>query len=121
MAFTGTATIEQVSDRKIRITGLSLAGDASGTIGFPGEDVAAEVELPALTSWIPFKNAEGDLVSLAAAIECRVAPTTDVGVAVPVSIAKSGSDQSDFKLTLHNDLAGGGQASGTLEIYVEYH
>ena len=33
MAFTGTAVVKKVSDKKIRITGLSLAAGASGDIG----------------------------------------------------------------------------------------
>lgn len=119
MAFTGVATIHQVSDRKIRITGLSLAGDASGVIGFPGETVPAEVELPPLPSWLPYKNAQDVLVTLADAVECRTNPTTDVTAGVPISIVKSGTDQSDFKLTLHNDTAA--TASGVLEIYIEFH
>src|SRR5689334_2748691 len=119
MAFTGAATIVQVSDRKVRITGLSLAADATGTIGFAGS--GKNVELPALPSWGPYKNAEGDAVSLQAAVECRTQPTTDVGVAVPVSCVKTGTDQGDFQIALHNDLAGGGQISGVLEIYIEFH
>lgn len=118
MAFTGVAVVTKVSDKKFRITGLSLAGDASGTIGFSDKDVAPEVELVA-PEWQPYKNAENDLVSLQAAIECRTQPVTDVTAAVPISCVKTGTDHGDFVITLHNDSAA--TLSAELEIFVEFH
>lgn len=115
MAWTGAATVEKINDRVVRISGtLSLAGDASGTIGFAGETVPADVELPVLPDWQPRANA-----SLADLIEARMNVVTDVTAAVPISIVKSGTTQDDFKLTFHNDSAA--TASAVLEIYIEIH
>jgi hypothetical protein len=118
MAFTGQATIVKVSDRKFRITGLSLAGDASGTIGFSDKDVAPEVELDA-PEWKPYRNGENALISLQDSVECRTQPVTDVTAAVPISVVKTGTDHGDFVITLHNDTAA--TVSAGLEIYVEFH
>ncbi len=118
MAFTGTAVIKQISDRLFRITGLSLAGDASGTIGFSDKTSAAEVSLPAPT-WQPYKNAEHVAVSLQDAVWMTINPVTDVTAGVPISIVKTGTTHLDFVATLHNDTAG--TVSGGLEIYVEFH
>jgi hypothetical protein len=115
MAWTGAATVEQINDRVVRISGtLSLAGAASGTIGFPGETVPADVELPELPNWTPRLDA-----SLADLIEARMTITTDVTAGVPISVTKGGTDQTDFKLTFHNDTAA--TASGELEIWIEIH
>ncbi len=76
MAFTGTATIKQISDRLFRIT-------------------------------------------LIEAVWMTVNPVTDVTAPVPISIVKTGTTHLDFVATLHNDTAG--DASGGLEIYVEFH
>jgi hypothetical protein len=102
MAFTGVATVVKVSDRKFRITGLSLEADASGTIGFSDKDVPSEVSLIA-PEWKPYRNGEADLVSLQDSVECRTQPVTDVDVAVPIVITKTGTDHGDFEITLHND------------------
>ncbi len=118
MAFTGTATIKQISDRLFRITGLSLAAATAGTIGFSDKTSAADVSLPAPT-WHPYKNAEGAAVSLIEAVWMTVNPVTDVTAPVPISIVKTGTTHLDFVATLHNDTAG--DASGGLEIYVEFH
>lgn len=118
MAFTGTATISKVSDKLFRITGLTLAGDASGTIGFSDKTVAAEVSLVA-PEWKPYHNGENALVSLQDAIEVRVGFSTDVTSAVPISYTKSGTNHGDFVATLHNDSAA--TVSAALEIYIEFH
>lgn len=114
MAWTGTATVTKINDRVVLITGLSLAGDASGTIGFPDETVAADVELPALPDWLPRAG-----LSLAQLVEARITIATDVTAAVPISVTKGGTTQADFKLTFHNDTAA--TASASLEIWIEIH
>lgn len=118
MAFTGVATVVQISTGKFHITGLSLAGDASGTIGLVGKTVPAEVSLDA-PEWGNYKNAQNDAVSLIDAVEVRTNPTTDVTAGVPISIVKTGADVANFVATLHNDSAA--TVSGVLEIYVEFH
>lgn len=120
MAFTGTAVVTKISDKKFRITGLSLVADASGTIGFSDKGSPAEVSLIA-PEWQPYRNGENALISLQQAVNVRIGITTDVTVGIPISVVKSGTDHSDFAITLHNDDAGGGTTSGVLEIYIEFH
>ena len=118
MAWTGVAVVKKVTDRLFRVTGLSLAGDASGTIGFSDKDVAAEVSLVAPT-WQPFENSEGGSVALQDAIWVLMNVVTDVTSAVPISVVKSGTDHGDFVITFHNDSAA--TASANLEIYIGFH
>jgi hypothetical protein len=115
MAFTGIAVVQQITDRKVRITGLSLAGDAAGTIGLFG-DATAGVQLP--NAFNPkVYDYQGEDISLAAALQVSYVPVTDVSAAVPISITKGGAP---FQISMHNDNAGGGQVSAELEIYVEW-
>lgn len=116
MAFTGVAVVKQISDSKVRITGLSLAaaGD-TGTIGLFG-DSGAGVQLP--DAFNPkvydFNNSD---VALADSIQCWCVPTTDVSnFAIPIRITKGGTP---FRITLENDSAATGSA--TLEIWVYFH
>lgn len=119
MAFTGTPVLKKISDKMFRISGaITLAGDASGTIGFSDKTVAAEVSLPA-PDWQPYKTAGGNSVSLIDAIKVSINPTTDVTAAVPISVVKTGTTHADFVITLHNDTAA--TVSGELEIYVQFH
>jgi hypothetical protein len=46
MAFTGTAIIEQVTDGLVRVTGISLAGGATGSIGLHSSALPVDVLLP---------------------------------------------------------------------------
>lgn len=130
MAFTGTPTVKRVSDRIWRITGVSLDADASGTIGLiapdgPDPDIILGGNETGCPTWQPYRSV-GDLggdgiVSLQDAIEVTMGVTTDVGAAVPISVVKSGTTTADFLITMHNDNAALGQASGVLEIYIKYH
>lgn len=118
MAFTGTPAVQKINDRKFRIAGgITLAGDASGTIGFSDKTVAAEVSLPA-PNWDPYSLPDGSTVSLIEAIEVSIALTTDVTSAVPISVVKTGTTHQDFVITLHNDSAA--TVSAELEIWVEF-
>ncbi|HZJ65897.1 MAG TPA: hypothetical protein VFD36_20460 [Kofleriaceae bacterium] len=120
MAFSGQAVIKQISETAFRITGLSLAGAQSGTIGFGDKSVAADVSLPDLPDWKPFK-AFGAVVSLQEAVKVTWKLASDVSTAVPVSMVKSGTKHSDFAITLHNDNAAeGGDATPDLEILIEW-
>jgi hypothetical protein len=118
MAFTGTPALVKVSDRVFRVTGVTLAADASGTIGFSDKTIAAEVSLDA-PEWKPYVNGDGEPVSLQDAVEVAVYITTDVTTPVPVSVVKTGTKHSDFVITLHNDTAA--TTSPGLEIYVQFH
>jgi hypothetical protein len=116
MAFGGAAAVQQLTDRKVRIGGtLTLAADASGTIGLFG-DATADVQLPdafqpRATQYL------GQDVTLAEALNVQVNIQTDVTAPAPLSITKGGDP---FQITIHNDLAGGGATSGTLEIIVTF-
>lgn len=113
MAFTGAPVIQKVTDKCWRITGVSLAGDASGTIGFSDKTVPAEASIKAPT----WQHYELDgVVSLIDQVIVLINPTTDVTAAVPISVVKTGTTHLDFAITLHNDTAA--TASGVLEIYV---
>jgi hypothetical protein len=118
MAFTGTPVIKKVSDKMFRITGVSLAGDASGTIGFSDKTSAAEVSMVA-PDWKPYKTAGGNSVTLQDAIKVSVNPVTDVTTPVPISVVKTGTTHADFVITLHNDTAA--TAGPEMEIYVQFH
>ncbi len=116
MAFTGAATVKQVSDNLVRITGLSLAaaGDA-GTIGLFG-DATAGVQLPDGFNPSVYEHNGAD-VSLADSLQVWCVPVTDVSnFGIPIRITKGGAP---FQITLTNDSAATGSAE--LEIYVRYH
>ena len=121
MAFTGTPTATKISDKMWVITGVSLAGDASGTIGFSDKTSPAEVSIIAPT-WQPYRIPGGGtagLVSLQQAVHVSYNIVTDVTTPVPISIVKTGTTHDDFVITLHNDTAA--TASANLEIYVQFH
>jgi hypothetical protein len=120
MAFTGSATVKQVSDRKVRITGLSLAGAASGTIGLHTHTGSAPgVTLPEGFQPEPYTNTEGEIVSLQDAIQVSMVPDTGVVTLVPIAVVKSGADDKTFLITLTNSTVG--TASAEVEIFVEWH
>jgi hypothetical protein len=114
MAFTGTPTIQRITDSCFRITDVTLAGDASGTIGFSDKTVAAEVSIPA-PAWEPYEL--DGTVSLIDMVQVLIGFTTDVTTPVPVSALKTGTTHLDFVITLHNDTAA--TVSPSLEIYVQ--
>jgi len=118
MAFTGVATIKKVAENLFRITGLSLAAGAAGTISVDAG--AGEVKLDA-PEWGGYDTAgqQGGAVTLADAIQVEVVSADAAGTAVEdVAVVKTGTLPADFLATLTNkDVA----ASGALEIYVRYH
>lgn len=118
MAFTGTPVVTKISDKLFRVTGVTLAGDASGTIGFSDKTSAAEVSLNA-PEWHPYRNSENAYVSLIQAVQCDVGFVTDVTAAVPISVVKTGTTHLDFVITVHNDTAA--TVSASLEMYIQFH
>lgn len=116
MAFTGTAVQTLVSGNIVRITGLSLAGGASGTIGLAvATGTAPNVSLPAGFQPAPYGN-----VTLQDAISVElvraVAGTTEF--LIP-SVAKTGTDPATFRITIANSSAG--STTPTFELYVKFH
>lgn len=122
MAFTGTAVITKVSESKFRITGLSLAGAAAGTISLSGGTGAVKVDAP---QWQPFQSSglQGGNVDLSESVECIVIPadvaaTAAIGAQTP-AVVKTGTTPSDFLVTITNRNAASA-ASGGLEIYLTF-
>lgn len=117
MAFTGVAVIKQVADNMVRITGLSLAGGAAGTISLNAG--AGQVKCPANFEFTPYTIA-GSTVTSADAIDVSVKTADLAGPsAVNVAVTKAGTVASDFLATLTN--LNSGSSSGNLEIYVKFH
>lgn len=120
MAFTGTATIKQVSDREVRITGLSLAAGAAGTIGLTGKTVAADVTLPEGFQPKAYTGPDGTTVGLSDSIDVTNQPAAvGTATAIPVATVKTGTDATDWVATLTNTHAS--TATPDLEIYVKFH
>ena len=112
MAFTGVAVVTQVSDNLIRVTGLSLAGAAAGTIGLA--EGAGEVDLPASFKPRPFGTS-----SLIESIEVSMVPVTSVTTLVPIMVVKTGATLAAFLMTFTNTTAA--TASAEVEIYIRFH
>jgi hypothetical protein len=112
MAFTGAAVQVVVADDLVRITGLSLAASADGTIGLNG-DATADVELPDNFNPTAYTG-----VTLSDAIQvsvvCVDAPTAALG-GLPV-ITKA---EAPFQITMTNP--DGANASSEFEIWVRFH
>lgn len=120
MAFTGTATVKQVSDSIVRITGLSLAAGASGTIGLSGATgTTPGATLPASFKAVPYAYNSSN-VPLADALEVTALPAaTGVATAIPTAIVKSGTTEADWRATITNTHAS--LATPNLEIMVKLH
>lgn len=119
MAFTGAAVIKKIADNLYRITGLSLAAAAAGTIGL-AENAAADVEI-AGTGWNRYVTSglHGGEVELNESVQVSiVVAEIALSVVEPVSIVKTGDGPADFLITLTNPDAA---ASGALEIWVRFH
>jgi hypothetical protein len=119
MAFTGSPTIVQISDRKCLITGLSLIAGATGTISCSGGSGA--VLLPAGFQPTPYNNGQPSAtpITLSESIEVNTNPNSAVTTAIPIEVSKSGTDAVDFLATLTNNH--GSITSPNLEIWVEWH
>lgn len=119
MAFTGTPNIVQISDGKVRITGLSLAAGASGVFGLAASTTLGAVKLPAAFKPANYQ-AEGRTVTLQDAVQCTWEPAaTGVATAIPLACVKTGTTDEDFAITLTNTH--GSLASPNLEFIVSFH
>ena len=119
MAFTGTATIKQVAQDIVRITGLSLGAGANGTIGlFNATGSAPGVRLPEAFKPDHYTFG-GDVVALSDSIMVVVnLSTTPPSESTLFAIEKSGTTEEDWRATITNTF---GSASGGIEIYVTIH
>jgi hypothetical protein len=118
MAFTGTPVIKQVSDSMVRITGVTLAGSASGTIALAGHTGATpDIVLPESFKTLHYAYL-GEDVPFVDAIHITVGQVAAIGDSIPISVAKAGTHVTDFRATLSNGFA---SVSAGLEIYVKFH
>lgn len=110
MAFTGVAVVTQITDGLCRITGLSLAPAAVGTIGLFGS--GAGVELPDGFNPKPY-----DGIDLAESVQFSAVPAAanPAGVAPALQVGKTASP---FLITLTNN---GAAATAALEMWVRFH
>lgn len=118
MAFTGTATITQLSDKKLVITGLSLAASAAGTISLQAG--AGEQKAPTSFDFNPWKYLpSGATITRAQGIRVTTVKAAATPVAASsISIVNSGADTDAAALwTLTNTDAS--NASGALLIYMD--
>lgn len=120
MAFGGSATVVVVSDDMVRITGLTLAGGASGTIGLAQSTGSPGVLLPG--EFMPGAGAysgPAGAVALQDAVEVDVrVGATGVATPTPFAIVKTGTTLLDFLITITNVS---GTLSAATEIYVKFH
>lgn len=116
MAFTGAAVLTYVSDSTVRITGLSLAASANGTISLLGGTGAVKVDQP---TWNRYTNGRGVTIDLDSSVKCHaLLAAAGVATAVPISVVKTGNGPTDLLITLAN--GDGAAVSGALEIWVEF-
>ncbi len=112
MAFTGTPVVTKITDGLFRITGVSLAASAAGTIGFAPGSSEAEITAP---EWAP----QGD-VTLQDAVSLLINPVgAGASTAVPCRVVKTGTTQANFVATITNN--DGAAATANLEIYVRFN
>ena len=120
MAFTGTPVVQQVADNLVRITGVSLAGIASGTIGLATKTTPAEVSLP--EGFQPGQYSRGDdLVTLQDLVQVSIEYAGAVDNPVALSVVKTGTSPADFQIAITNTELAASLASPTLEIYIRGH
>lgn len=101
MAFGGVATITELGNLSVRITGPTLALSTAGSIGNFG-DATADIQLPTGHAALALT----DLV---------IVNKTVAGVIVPFTVAKVAGPP--IQVSVRN--ADAGNASGALEIYIE--
>ena len=120
MAFTGTPVVRQITDREVRITGLSLAAGAAGTIGLDQNTGSPGVRLGVQFSPAPYTGPDGNIVHLQDSIDVTAQPDAlGTAVAIPIAIVKTGTKNTDFLATITNTHAS--TATPELEIYVHFH
>ena len=120
MAFTGTPAVVMISERKARITGLSLSSEASGTIGLHTSVDHPDIKLPAAFKPTPYRESSGaPQISLQDSVIVSFTMDADSETVAPaVKCVKTGTGDLHFLATLTND---GGTTTGGLEIIVEWH
>lgn len=127
MPFIGVPVVKLVSDRLVRITGVSLnAEGGTGTISlFEYANIPAppDVRLPDDFQPRPYDlpDVEGGVVTLQDSVQAYVIfAGALLAIAPPIQVVKSGATPQDFLITLVNNQLVEGGNSGDLEIYVRW-
>jgi len=120
MAFNGTGLVEEVSDGLVRVSGVSLAPGAVGTIGLHDSTIPFHGAVPDIVLPARFMPAAYADVTLPGAIQvtCNTLLCAGVYFAIPISISKSGATPRDFLIALCN--ANGNGASSILGTAVPF-
>lgn len=123
MSFTGVAVVKYVSDRLVRITGLSLASDSAGIvagiIGLHESTQAPDVRLPAGFQPRPYDHQPETKVTLQDAVAVRQLP---VNLGTMPYVTKSGTTPEDFEIVFAAQFAGElGGTTAEVEIYITFH
>jgi hypothetical protein len=111
MAFTGTGLVEEVSDSVVRVTGVSLAPGAVGTISLHGGLIPFHGLVPDIRLPAEFQPADYASVTLQASIQVWFNLVFNGGAdfVIPISLAKSGTTPRDFLIAVAN-MTGTGAA-----------
>lgn len=118
MAFTGVATVKLVADGIVRITGVSLAGGAAGTISFSAG--TGQVTCPANCEVGAYVASDKGSVPLSDSVDVSVKSADAAAPSgINVSVVKTGATPALFLATLTNQNAA--SSTGSLEIYVKFH
>lgn len=118
MAFTGVPVVKKISDDLYRVTGVSLAAAAAGTIG-PAGTAPGPADPEAVLQgclWGPYAGEYEAVIDLGESVQVLINPVGDaVGAgAKPLRVVKTAAGL----ITITNDAT---DATSSLEIYVRYH
>lgn len=109
MAFTGVAVFAEVSDRVIRVTGLSLGNAAVGVLGLFG-DAGAEIQLAD-----GFQPEDYGDIDKAESVEVSFVTVDALAAAAAIQVEKAAAP---FRVTMTN---GNATPTGDLEIWLRFH
>jgi len=120
MAFTGTPVVTQINDRTVRITGISVAAaNTVGTIGLAGATgTPPDIKLPS-TFIAVAGDYLGQAIGLQDSIDVNInAVSAGALTNLMPSVAKTGTTQTDFRVSVTNTSAS--LATQTLEIVIQF-
>lgn len=124
MAFVGTPVVTQVTDAMVRISGISLNEQTSGTIGLFGCLATPDIVLPeAFSPRLYSYQGPGHVLSLADVVDVTAHFISQVGSpAGSVAVGKIGSTVANFEIQIaspaYQDVEAG---NPQIEIYIRYH
>jgi hypothetical protein len=111
-------SIQKVTENCFRVLLDPIPGDSTVTIGFSDHSLPlADLSMVA-PEWQPYEL-DGVVSLQDSVLVHNPVPTTDVSVAVPISVVKTGTTHLDFEIAIRNETASEGNPSAALEIYIE--